>query len=183
MRQGGRRFAPRFQPRYGKPLAMLVMAGIAYLVYHGQPPREKHDPRGLEEGNYRVQRVVDGDTLLLTDHTRVRLIGVDTPESVKPNTPVQPWALEASAFTKQFVADGLVRLQFDRERTEQHGRLLAYVWVGDRMLNEELVRAGLAKWEPQYHYSSQMKARFRAAQQEAKAARRGLWSSSDGSGT
>ena len=177
MRQGGRRAPRRFQPRFGKALAMLVMAGVAYLAYHAQPRRAQQPLETLEEGQYRVQRVVDGDTLVLEDHTRVRLIGANTPESVKPNTPVQPWALEASAFTKQFVADGLIRLQFDQERIDKYGRLLAYVWVDDRMLNEELIRAGLAKWEPQYRYSSPMKARFRAAQQEAQQAGRGLWSS------
>jgi micrococcal nuclease len=176
MRHGGRRAAFHFQRRHGKALAMLVMAGVAYLVSRWQTPRDSVDPHGLEEGNYRVERVVDGDTLLLAEHTRVRLIGVDTPESVKPNTPVQPWALEASAFTKRFVGDGPVRLQFDRERTDKYGRLLAYVWVDQQMLNEELIRAGLAKWEPNYHYSAAMKARFRAAQQEAQTARRGLWS-------
>ena len=70
------------------------------------------------------------------------LMGVDTPETVKEDTPVQPWGPEATQFTREFVGDGNsdVRLQFDRERTDRFGRYLAYVWVGDRMLNEELLR-------------------------------------------
>ena len=113
--------------------------------------------------------VVDGDTLLLRDGTRIRLMGVDTPETVKPDTPVEPWGPEASEFTRDFVAGGPVRLEFDRERTDRFGRHLAYVWVGNRMLNEELLRAGLARWEPGYHYSQAMKTRFRRAQREAPA--------------
>ena len=137
----------------------------------------------LDEGVYAVVRVIDGDTLVVDDglsadgeHT-IRLMGVNTPETVKPDYPVEAWGPEASAFTHDFVADRQVRLQFDRERVDRYGRLLAYVWVDDRLLNEELVRAGLAQFEPQYRYAEPMKRRFRAAQNEARAAQRGIWSS------
>jgi micrococcal nuclease len=103
-------------------------------------------------------------------------MGVDTPETVKPESPVEPWGPEASAFTRDFVAAGEVRLTFDRERVDRYGRMLSYAWVGKRMLNEELVRAGLAEYEPQFQYAQEMKQRFRAAQDEAKMAKRGLWS-------
>src|SRR5262249_34757524 len=99
-----------------------------------------------------------------------------TPETVKPDTPVEPWGLEASDFTKQFLAGGSARLQFDRERVDDYGRMLAYVWVGDKMLNEELLRAGLAHYESYFRYSQTMKRRFAKAEAEAKAAHRGLWS-------
>jgi len=131
----------------------------------------------LESGHHRIKRVVDGDTLALADvKEHVRLIGANTPETVKPNWPVERWGPEASAFTKEFVAGGDVRLELDGEHRDKYGRILAYVWVGDRMLNEELIRAGLAHAELQYHYSAAMKARFRHAEAEAKAARRGIWS-------
>ena len=128
------------------------------------------------EGVYAVERVIDGDTLLLADQTRVRLIGVDTPECVQPEHPVEPWAPEASEFTRAFVAGGQVRLQLDRERLDRHGRLLAYVWVDERLLNEQLLFAGLARYEPQFHYAEGMKRRFRKAEAQARAARVGLWS-------
>jgi micrococcal nuclease len=89
---------------------------------------------------------------------------------------VEPFGPEASAFTKRFLAGGQVRLQFDHERVDQYGRTLAYAWVGDKLLNEELVRQGLARAEMQYHYSQGMKRRFREAQDEARAAHRGIWS-------
>lgn len=132
---------------------------------------------GNEPVNSQVERVVDGDTILLADSKeRVRLIGVNTPETVKPNSPVEPWGPEASQFTKQFLAAGKVRLEFDGAHRDKYGRLLAFVWVGDRMLNEELLRAGLARLELQYRYSAAMKARLQQAENEAKAARRGIWS-------
>jgi micrococcal nuclease len=123
-----------------------------------------------------VLRVVDGDTLVLADRTRLRLIGVNAPESVKPDWPVEPFGLEASRFARQFIGRGRVRLEFDKERLDQHGRTLAYVWVGQRMLNEELLREGLARWERNYRYSAAMKRRFAAAQREAESAGRGIWS-------
>jgi micrococcal nuclease len=136
-------------------------------------------PETLVEGVYHVQRVVDGDTLLLSDHSRIRLIGANTPETVKPNAPVEPWGLEAKQFTQAFVADGAVRLQFDRERKDKYDRFLAYVWVGDRMLNEELIRAGLARAQTTFRFSAAMKNRFRRAEDEAKTAGRGIWSNRD----
>ena len=167
-----RRFAPPW-----RPVAYLgwVVALLALLrLWHAPAPPPA--PANLTEGVYRVGRVVDGDTLKLANHAVIRLIGVDTPETVKPEFPVEPWGPEASKFTKEFVASGEVRLQFDRERLDRFGRFLAYVWVGDRLLNEELLRAGLARFTPYFDYAGTMKTRFRRAEEEARAARRGIWS-------
>jgi micrococcal nuclease len=131
----------------------------------------------IEPGTYRVARVVDGDTIVLVERKEhVRLIGANTPETVKQNWPVEPWGPEASAFTREFLSGGNVRLEFDGDRRDKYNRILAYVWVGNRMLNEELIRAGLARAETQYHYSAAMKARFRRAEAAAKSEQRGIWS-------
>jgi len=127
-------------------------------------------------GSQDVLRIIDGDTILFAPDMRVRLIGVNAPESVKPDSPVEPWGPEASEFTHKFLAGGTAQLEFDRERYDQYGRFLGYVWVGDRMLNEELLRAGLARWERNYNYSAEKKTRFRAAQEEARRAEVGIWS-------
>ncbi len=171
-----RRFPAGLSPRRQHGLLLLVAALAAAVWHWWHPAAQQPAPQSLPEGVYQVKRVVDGDTLLLTNGCRVRLIGADTPETVKPDHPVEPWGPEATQFTRQFIGHGEVRLQFDRERIDKYGRLLAYVWVGKRMLNEELIRAGLARAEPQYHYSKAMKDRFLAAQMEARAARRGIWS-------
>ena len=155
----------------------LVLFVALRLWTTGPEPAEKAP---LAAGDHQVEYVYDGDTLLLATGERVRLIGVDTPETVKRDHPVEPFGPEATAFTRAFVGDGPVRLEFDRERLDRYGRRLAYVWVGQRMLNEELLRAGLARFEPQYHYSETQKRRFRLAQSEAQAAKRGLWSTTAG---
>ena len=123
-----------------------------------------------------VKRVVDGDTLLLADGERVRLLGVDTPETVKPHHPVEPFGKEASAFTRKHVEGQAVRLEFDRERRDEHGRILAYVFRGDWFLNEELIRAGLSPAVTRFPYSEAMKERFRAAERDAWRRKVGMWS-------
>ncbi|MFN0053270.1 MAG: thermonuclease family protein [Planctomycetales bacterium] len=122
-----------------------------------------------------VRRAVDGDTLLLEDGRRVRLLGVDTPESKREGAPVEPWALDAHAFTRQMVEGRRVRLEFDKERHDRYERVLAYVYVEDKLLNEELLRAGLGKALLNHPYSGEMKRRFRRAETLAKEERLGIW--------
>jgi micrococcal nuclease len=173
----GRRLSSIRLPRRGWPAMLVTVPLLALAALHQWRPEwfQHAAPPPLESGAVRVVRVVDGDTLVVGDE-KVRLIGANTPETVKPNWPVEPCGPEASAFTKDFVAGGAVRLEFDGPRRDKYGRLLAYVWVGDQMLNEELIRAGLARAELKYQYSAAMKARFRRAEADARAARRGIWS-------
>src|SRR5918993_2465401 len=81
-----------------------------------------------------VERVVDGDTIEVNPAVGgtqdVRLLGVDTPETVDPNEPVQPYGPQASAFTKRQLEGKRVTLVFDRDRTDQYDRALAYVRLG-----------------------------------------------------
>ncbi len=166
--------------RFRRPPYRALVVGLVLVVlllarlFRNEPPVSTPG-RPPAAGSHQVVRVVDGDTILFAANMRVRLIGVNTPETVKPDSPVGPWGPEASAFTRKFLTGGTAQLEFDRERYDQYGRFLAYVWVGDRMLNEELLRAGLARWERNYNYSIEKKARFRAAQEEARRAGRGIW--------
>jgi micrococcal nuclease len=153
-----------------------VLFWVGVLVVLGWLRFRSVQPEGLPPGIYQVEYVVDGDTLRLTNRSYVRLIGADTPETVHPRIPDQPWGAAATEFTEEFVAGGRVRLQFDGRRQDRHGRYLAHVWVGDRMLGEELIRRGLAKAETKYSYSQEMKGRFTRAENEARDARRGIWS-------
>ena len=141
----------------------------------------------LTEGLWTVVHVVDGDTFDVGDSAgakkyRIRLIGADTPETVKPNTPVQPFGPEASAFTKQKIAEAnnRVRLAFDGDEVDKYGRSLAMVYLqmptGEVWLNELLIREGLARAQVQYRFSKGAKAAFQQAEAEAKSAKRNLWS-------
>lgn len=158
-------------------ILLVVLVLVAVRHFGGRqgdaPPVDAADG----ERTYLVERVIDGDTLLLADGERLRLLGVDTPETVHPNRPVEPLGPEASQFTKRLVEGKPVRLGFDKERKDRYGRLLVYVYVDGLMLNEELIRAGLGEAQLQYPYSDAMKRRFRQAENEAREARRGLWAS------
>jgi micrococcal nuclease len=158
----------------------IAIAAILVLQWFAYPPGPAA-PAGsptLSEGIHEVRRVVDGDTLLLESGARVRLVGIDTPEIAGEHTLAEAWGAEASRFTKDFVkrSDGRVRLTFGNERIDDYGRYLAFVWIGDKLLNEELVRAGLAEARLRWRYSESMKRRLRLAQEDARRAKRGIWS-------
>jgi micrococcal nuclease len=134
----------------------------------------------------RVVRVTDGDTIVVelggADY-RVRYIGMDTPESVKPGTPVEKMALEASAANKALVEGKTVLLEKDVSETDRYGRLLRDVWVmreGRLMLvGLELVRTGFAQvstYPPDVRYVD----RLLEAQAAARMAAVGLWSDAAG---
>ena len=126
----------------------------------------------------RVERVVDGDTFiaeLAGRSERIRIIGVDTPETVDPNRPVQPYGKEASSFAKRMLSGRTVRLVGDVEPRDRYGRLLAYVWLPDGTFwNALLAAEGYAQLitiPPDVTYASL----FRRLVDEARSAHRGLW--------
>jgi micrococcal nuclease len=134
---------------------------------------------GLSPGMYEVERAVDGDTLILRGHGRLRLQGVDAPEIPHDGYPkADPWGPEAKTFMQEFIRDSRhrVRIEVDGEGADHYGRWLAFVWDGDRLLNEDLVRNGLARAKLGYDYSQAKKDRLRRAQSDAQRAGLGIWS-------
>jgi len=137
-------------------------------------------PGSAGEAGAAVVRVVDGDTVVVRVSGRdesVRLIGIDTPESVKPNTPVQCFAREATARTKALLPEGTpVRLERDAELRDRYERLLAYVYRASDGLfvNLALAREGFAvpyTFPPNVAHSDA----FVAAASEARQSKRGVW--------
>jgi micrococcal nuclease len=127
-----------------------------------------------------VRRVTDGDTFVATvggREERVRVIGVDTPESVAPNRPVEPYGKQASAFAERALAGATVRLAGDAEPRDRYGRMLAYVWLADGTFwNALLVAEGYAQQltiPPNVAYAGL----FRRLVAEARREHRGLWAS------
>ncbi len=93
----------------------------------------------------RVTHVIDGDTIVLSDGTRVRYIGMDAPEIKTPSGRAAPYARQAETFNRKLVQDRVVKLVYDHRQRDRYGRDLCYVYVGNKCVNIELVRAGLAK--------------------------------------
>lgn len=165
------------EPRAATTAAGAVTAAVQV------PDRE---PRGEVLTGLVVDRVVDGDTVKVTidgDQVSVRLIGINTPETVKPDSPVECFGPEASDFAKELLDGQSIVLELDDTQGyyDRYDRVLAYVWrvLPDgslRMFNEEAVAGGYA-YERQYTdepYAWQ--AEFAAAQASAQNAGAGLWS-------
>ncbi len=124
-----------------------------------------------------VTRVIDGDTIeveLDGQIYKVRYIGIDTPETVDPQKPVECFGKEAAERNRQLVAGRVVRLEKDVSETDQYRRLLRYVWVDGRMVNQVLVEEGYAMvstYPPDVKYAEL----FASLQTQAREAGRGLW--------
>lgn len=180
---------------------VLVVASLVYLGFKNFPfhkyasntlsaapsAHQEHSKNGL----YFVSRVVDGDTLKLSDGERVRLIGVDTPEvhysdklsrdAKKSGTDVaaiQAMGQKASDFTKNLVSGKKVRLEFDAKRRDRYGRLLAYVYLEDgTFVNAKIIEEGYAQImtiPPNVKYSDL----FLKLEREAREKGKGLWTTS-----
>lgn len=122
-----------------------------------------------------VRYVVDGDSVILTDDRKVRLIGINAPEFGKDGAPDQPLAGAARDRLQAVVQDRPVRLVFESEIHDRHGRWLAHVQLKDGTPVEiELLKAGLA-WAVAIPPNIGAHARHRAAEAEARRARRGVW--------
>jgi micrococcal nuclease len=135
----------------------------------------------------KVTRHVDGDTVELQIENpppplknveKIRMIGVDTPETVHPNMDVEFFGKEASDFTKNALLGKPVFLAFDWETRDKYGRLLAYIYLADGSChNAELIRQGYAHAYTRFPF--QFIEEFRNLEQQARAAKRGLWAGAD----
>ncbi|MGP8050224.1 MAG: thermonuclease family protein [Desulfobaccales bacterium] len=159
--------AGRPHRRAGGP-GLVLLALLAWL-----PPG-----CGAREGPPRqaqVVRVFSGDSVVLASGARVRLVGIDAPAMARDGRPEQFLADRARDYLAGLVLGKMVRLEYDRERYDRYGRLLAYLSLpGGVLVNAALVRQGLARVHlhpPNLRHQEDLL----AAQQEARAAGRGLW--------
>ena len=156
---------------------VAVVAAVSLAGWRLGTARSHASGSGADPPSVRVIAVVDGDTLDVAwggRQERVRLLGVDTPETVDPHRPVGCYGPEASAFTHRRLQGRVVRLRFDRERRDRYGRLLAYVEVDGHRFNDELLTGGYARLlviPPNGRHGRAML----DEELEARSARRGLW--------
>ena len=153
---------------------------------YGETAPGKGVPQGALPG--RVVRVVDGDTVVVrlvhppagfAGVERVRLIGIDAPESVRPGTAVQPFAREAAAYARAALQGRRVFLAFDRELRDRYGRVLAYLYRDDGVFfNARMVEDGYAHAYTRYPF--RFMEEFRALERGARREGRGLWGQAPG---
>lgn len=185
----------------------LLAAAVVVAVFSGgcdshqvdlmaqAPATLGQEPTGYEEAT--VERVVDGDTVVVEitgrsdgpgagmadvgEEYRLRLIGIDTPESVKPGTPIECFGKEASAAAKALLEGADVKLVKDVEEADQYDRLLRYVYLDSEMANARLVANGYATaytYPPNVRHSEL----FVQLEREARERDRGLWAGDTCSG-
>ena len=174
-------------------LAVIVLGACARTVDLAQqaPATFQNEPGGYEQAT--VEKVIDGDTITVEivgrvegpgagstsvgDVHDVRLLGIDTPETVKPDSPVECFGREASAAAKALLEGRSVRLVDDVENVDGYGRLLRYVYIGDEMANARLVANGYASvytYAPNVRHADLLV----SLQRDARLEGRGLWSES-----
>ena len=197
-RRPGRPTSRRTSPRRLAWLVVVLVAGAVLVAFPrllgggsgggagdggaggtGAAPVPTSVPTGSVEAV--VDRVVDGDTVVVTvagERERIRLIGVDTPETVKPDAPVDCFGPEASAFTTATLPEGAtVWLEDDASQgdADRYDRLLRYVWTeGGGLLNQQLVASGLGE-EDTYDQPYRYRDAFVAAEAAARDTGAGLW--------
>lgn len=124
--------------------------------------------------DYVVKKVIDGDTIQLDTGETVRYLGIDAPEVFTKGAGAEFYAREATRYNRKLVFMRKIKLEFDVEKKDQYGRLLAYVFVKDVFVNAELVRHGYAKAyikPPNVKYKALLLANQKKAMDEDK----GLW--------
>ena len=133
--------------------------------------------------SYIVQRTIDGDTIVLDDMRKVRLIGVDTTESVDPGNPAEYFSREAAEFTRKTCEGKRVRLEYDRQRTDIFGRTLAYLFVLEAgkeiFLNAEIIKQGYGFAYLKYPFRRDYMEAFAGYERQARAKGVGLWGGGD----
>jgi micrococcal nuclease len=170
--------------RRRKRLISFIVALLAIgLSFAGQQLGWFDEPtKQIEQSNpglYDVARFVDGDTIVVNMNARnetVRMIGVDTPETHKPNTPVQCYGPAAAAYTKNLIGTQKVRLEADptNQNRDRYGRLLRYVYLPDgRLIEAELIKNGYGFAYTLFPFTK--KDNFVDLEKQAKADNRGLW--------
>ncbi len=152
-------------PRVGVLLLLVAALGLGC-----ESQRATHTKRCI--------RVIDGDTILLEGDERVRLIGLDAPELHHPSKPVQYFAREASDFVERMLEGREVRLEYGQTRQDRYGRTLAYVFIGDTLVNKLVIEEGYGHALVKYPF--EYRAEFEAAQRTARTEHRGLWAESTG---
>jgi micrococcal nuclease len=158
---------------------LLLVAGVVLLLAtrggdEGPSGEKRPQPKRAQA---LVVDVVDGDTVHVAIDGReesVRYIGIDTPESVIPGEPPECYGKRAARLNRDLVEGERVTIVFGAERRDHYGRLLAYVYAGERFVNAEIVRRGFARTlaiAPNTDFAD----RFARLQQAAANAGRGLW--------
>lgn len=160
--------------RKHKAILIFVIALIWTIFDQSKLPEE------IELENYQVLKVIDGDTVSINingEKETLRLIGVDTPETVHPNKPVECFGIEASNYAKDLLSNKIISVEYDQSQGEvdKYGRSLVYIFLPDgRNFNKIMIEEGYA-YEYTYSEVYKYQKEFKESQTYAKENKLGLW--------
>lgn len=137
--------------------------------------------KSADREHVQIDRVIDGDTITIKlangEKRTVRLLLIDTPESVKPGTPVQPFSKAASQYMKQLIEGKKLEIEYDRgERKDKYDRVLAYLFADGKNVNEAMIQKGYARIAYINPPNTKYLKDFQQAEAAAKKAKRKIWS-------
>lgn len=165
----------KFRPRIAIVIIVLILLG----QFFGWFDIPQQTPEEVDTNRYEVVRFVDGDTFVVNLNGKqetVRMLGVDTPETHAPDTPVQCYGPAASAYVKNLIKDKRVRLERDpvNDNRDRYDRLLRYAYLPDgTLVQKEIIRNGYGFAYTVYPFTQ--KDTFVALEEQAKQAAKGLW--------
>ncbi len=163
-------------------LILIIISICVYLAYLGSPAYLNRVPKINEKERYMVTKTLDGDTFEIKIGKRimkVRMMGIDTPETLDPRKPVQCYGYESSEKTKELLSGRSVSLRLDKTQSalDKFKRLLAYVYRDDGIfINQYLLENGYAR-EYTYNKKYQNQKEFKEIEKKAREEKRGLWGS------
>ncbi len=154
--------------------AMIVILALVMLRMRFFSPQSPIHPESRE--SVTVRHVIDGDTIDLADDRRVRLLGIDAPEEGFGGKPAEPSSEESTAWLRMRIEGREMRLRVDSRERDRYGRLLAWVFEPDgTLINELALSEGHARLLADYGLPADLEPSLRAAECEAKLAKRGMW--------
>ena len=166
--------------RHGESVRATIQPTPTAMVESVTTSEPTSDVReGMNKLPATITKVVDGDTMhILIDgkEETIRLLLVDTPETVSPSQPIQPFGPEASSFAKRTLNGKKVEIEIDVSERDKYGRLLCYLYIGDQMFQEMLLEQGLARVAYIYPPNVKYVDEFRNIQRKAQLKAKGIWS-------
>ena len=160
-------------------ISVIISLAIFYAIQNGWLAGIGRALQSNQPGLYAITHFVDGDTIVVNMNGHVetiRFVGVDTPETHKPNTPIQCYGPEASGYTRQRIGNKRVQLISDSLSTDRdrYNRLLRYVYLPDGTnLNQELIAKGYGFYYPYFPFTKS--ADFELAEKQAMSSHLGIW--------
>lgn len=159
------------------PSPVTVAFGVICVLLLLRLPNGENAPsESAESAASTVRRVIDGDTVELSDGTRVRLLGIDAPELAQPETAAEAGATDAREWLRSQIEDTNVTLRYGPERHDRYGRTLAWLYDSEgNLINLRLLTEGHARLVTRYGLPDDLRTELHRATAQARVARRGIW--------